>query len=324
MAEKQQLVLSVLESTKPQALAALPQVEANFVAMFNTIHGTNRGAMVYESEKFHFQKQLAEKPELAEASKLSLYGAFMDVAVQGLSFDPSKKLCYLLTRNVKTKKADREVWEKRAYLAISPYGELFLRTECGQIRAADNPEVVYEGEPFRVISTGSGKVVEHELKFPREGRIIGSYIRIVKPDGTIDFGILSLDDIERFAKASEKQNKGTQNALYTSNGGQIDKGFLLAKTIKHAFRAYPKVQVRGKFSMTEEDIEKQEDLDYGITETTESLPDSSVNDVQSLAPPSEDSVDKSTGEVKTVAINESSEATAQMTMTPTVDSGLGF
>lgn len=322
MAEKQQLVLSVLEATKPQALASLPQVEANFVAMFNTIHGTNRGSMVYESEKFHFQKQIAEKPELAEATKLSLYGAFMDVAVQGLSFDPSKKLAYLMTRNVKTIKAGKETWEKRAYLTISPYGELFLRIVCGQIRAADNPEVVYQDEPFEVISTGNGKTVEHKLKFPREGKIIASYIRIVKPDGSVDFGVCSLDDIERFAQASAKQNRGTANALYTSNGGQIDKGFLLAKTIKHAFRSYPKVQVRGKFSATEEDLEREEDLDYGLDIVSEEPIESAPIETPTVATKKE--APSPEAKKTKVEINETNSATAQMTMTPTEDGSLGF
>ena len=60
--------------------------------------------------------------------------------------------------------------------------------------------------------------------------------------------------MERFRQASERQNKfkededtgekGKANALYTSYNGQPDPGFMQAKTMKHAFRALPKVKLK--------------------------------------------------------------------------------
>ena len=80
-------------------------------------------------------------------------------------------------------------------------------------------------------------------------------------------------DIERLKHYSEKANSrydqqarkrvlGDANALYTSNGGGIDPGFLENKMIKHAFDAYPKVRT-GKFTVFETQEEPQE-IDYGF------------------------------------------------------------
>ena len=55
-------------------------------------------------------------------------------------------------------------------------------------------------------------------------------------------------DWERLAVYSEKKNFGKANALYTSFNGGIDPGFLAAKMIKHAFKSYPKVSLRGQFT----------------------------------------------------------------------------
>jgi len=51
---------------------------------------------------------------------------------------------------------------------------------------------------------------------------------------------------------------GKANALYTSDNGQIDPGFLEAKTIKHAMRAYTKLRVSDVASFEGEELEGKE------------------------------------------------------------------
>ena len=83
-------------------------------------------------------------------------------------------------------------------------------------------------------------------------------------------------DIERLKHYSEKANSkwndqtkrrelGKANALYTSNNGSIDPGFLENKMIKHAFDAYPKVRT-GKFTIMDSDQEEEEIIDYGLVD----------------------------------------------------------
>ena len=268
-----QEVVKYLDALPADKLVADKKVADKFISMFNKVHGTDMGELAYQAEQFYFLKLLAENPKLAACTKLSLYGAFIDVAVQGLSFDPMKKLCYVYPQPANVGSKDHPVWEQRAVLAISPYGELALRQRCGQIKYADNPEVVIAGEDFSVQSTAQGKLVQHTIKYPRPvGRVVAAYIRLVRPDGSTDYFIIDQGKMDQLKAASAKKNKGIPNALYTSGeGGGPDRGFIVGKCVKHAFSAFPKVKPAGAFSKLEtEDIinEEEEAINYDMPETT--------------------------------------------------------
>lgn len=290
-----------LENLPPLKLADDQRVAGKFVDIYNKVHGNQMGGHVYEVEKFHFIKQLTEKEDLQKCSKLSLYGAFMDVAVQGLSFDPTKRLCYLVPYNVNAGTKDQPKWEKRASLQISPYGELYLRQYYGQIKTADNPVVVFEGDEFEVITTETGRVVKHLAKYPRESeRIIACFVRIVKHDGTIDFGIIDELEMDRLKAYSAKKNNGKANALYGTDGKQFDTGFLIAKTIKHAFKAYPKVKLRGQFTKLETEVEEEEVINYDLPTTTSEQPKT----VASKPEPQLNTANQSTTQMTVVSSDE--------------------
>lgn len=265
-------VMAVLKAAKPVDLVELDFVKDKFVSLHNSFNGNDKGEQEYHVQCFNYKKMLAESETLKECSPLSLYGAFLDVNVNGLSLEQGTKPdCYITSRNFNVApKGQPAVWEKRAQLTISPYGELKMRLRAGQIKYADNPVIVYEGDVFKVKTNAQGKVVEHEAIIPRKSKnIIASFIRLVRVDGSVDFSVLTTEDIDRLKGYSNKQNKGgadmeKANTLYTSNGGQIDTGFLAAKTIKHAFSTYPKVKT-GQFSAveTEEHIVPNV-IDYGI------------------------------------------------------------
>lgn len=290
-----------LENLSPLKLADDARVQGKFVDIYNKVHGNQMGGHVYEVEKFHFVKQLTEKPDLQNCSRLSLYGAFMDVAVQGLSFDPTKRLCYLVPYNVNVGTQASPKWEKRANLQISPYGELYLRQYYGQIKAADNPIVVYQGDVFEVITTAAGRIVNHKGVYPRTSeKIIACFIRIVKHDGTVDFGIMDELEMARLKTYSEKKNQGKPNALYGNADKQFDTGFLIAKTIKHAFKAYPKVKLRGQFTQLETEIEEEEVINYDLPMNTSEQP-------KIVAPRPEPQ------------LNTTNQATAQMTVSSNED-----
>ena len=261
-------VTGYLATLKPLTLANDERVAAKFVDLYNRVHGGDKGSQIYEVEKFHFSKLIADNKNLQDCHILSLYGAFMDVAVQDLSFDPSKKLAYLMPGNVNIGTRDNPQWEKRANLQISPYGELFLRQYYGQIRSADNPVVVYEGDEFSVITGKEGRIVNHTAVYPRKSsRAIACFIRLVKIDGTIDFGVMDEIEMARLKEYSKKKNNGTANALYGKTGADIDTGFLIAKTVKHAFKAYPKVRLRGAYTRLESEVETPEEtISYDLVD----------------------------------------------------------
>lgn len=274
---KQTQVANYIEKLTPAQLVADTKVSGKFIQLYDAIHGNKMGEAIYNKEQFNFMKVINESPALQECTKLSLYGCFLDVAVMGLSLDQSSKpLAYMTSRNAKTKGTNGvEVWEKRASIQVSPYGELVMRMRAGHIKHADNPIVVYEGDTIKVGLNEQGRrvVKEYDALIPRKAnaKIIGGFIRIERHGGAFENPWIDISEMDRLKGYSNKQNKGTAtesraNALYTSNNGQIDPGFFEAKIIKHAFRSYPKVRT-GEFTTLQTQVEEEPVIDYGMSAT---------------------------------------------------------
>jgi len=259
-----QVALSQLPAMK---IADDPRVHKKFVSLYNQIHGSASGELMYAAEKFHFGKLLTENEKLKKCTPLSLYGAFLDVAVQGLSIDPTKKLCYLVPYNFNVGTRENPKFESRAVLQVSGYGELLMRQRYGQIKYADNPVVVYRGDSFEARTNSDGQIrVDYIQKIPRESdEIIASFIRIERPDGSIEFKVFTKSDIDGFRKFSKDPNsKAWTDGI---------KGMVEAKTIKHAFKTYPKLLVKGQFSQLQTDVVDTVDIDYTLDDDSDVKPE---------------------------------------------------
>ncbi len=255
-----------LQSMKATEVIRNERVRNQFINVYNSIWKEG-GEAAYEREAIFFNQQLRDKAPLRECSGTSVFYAFIDLAVRGLTLAPgSQSLCYLLPRNCKVgtdPSTGRDVWEKVCNLAISGYGELALRAKSGQIRHADNPVIVYEGDRFEYGEQDGRKVLNYMSAFPRKSnRIVACFIKITRADGSIDYSVMTEPDWKRLQEFSDKQNTYKdrrtgeevvkRNELYDRDG-QIDTGFLMAKCIKHAFKTYPKINI-GKGSVLESDI----------------------------------------------------------------------
>lgn len=295
-----QIRVEEINALAPLDIVENPRVEQKFIQMYNSIHGTDKGVQMYHKEVFNFQKVLAENPSLQECSKMSLYGCFLDMAVNGLSLDPTgRPHCYLIPRNSKTGYKDdkgKDIKEKRASVSVTGYGELVMRQRAGQIKYADNPVVVYEGDIFQPELVGGKKVITYKAAVPRKSnKIIGAFIRIVRNDGSEDYQWLLEGDIDRLKGFSEKANSyydynsrkfvtGKANELYTSNDGQVDPGFLENKMIKHAFDAYPKVRI-GKFTHMQSMEEPEPEIDYGVEDGEATVVNTGFDDLETAQQP---------------------------------------
>ena len=268
-----------LPTLKPVQIIEHEVTEQRFIDIFTQVHGQD-GATAYEKEKFYFSKIIVENPILAECTPLSLFSVFLDVATKGLTLDNSSKaLCYITFRNIAKKTGKyvdnkpEVIWEKRAILDISGYGELVLRERAGHVKYADNPEIIYVGEEkkFRQENTPEGVQIYHTITYPRQSNegILLIYVRIVRPDGSVTFGVLGNERIEELKRYSEENNgkwieengkkvkiPGKANKLYS------DTSFLKAKCLKHAFQSFPKLKLNN-FSAIVEGPEIAEEL--GVT-----------------------------------------------------------
>lgn len=262
-----EITKSHINSLPAIELADDPGVMEKFVELYNKIHGAKDGALIAHKEVFNYRKLLAETPALRECENLSLYGCFLDVAVNRLSLEGGKHPdCYLRPSNVNIGTRDNPKWVKRAVLEISPYGELKMRMNSGQIKYADNPIVVYWGDDFVTGLSSSGKLVvkDYADKHEKGAKIRACFIRIERHDGTYEMPYLDEEAVARLKGYSEKKNNGVANKLYSSNNGQIDTGFLKAKTIKHAFNSYPKVRTSDFSRLDPTYDETVSKVDYGI------------------------------------------------------------
>ena len=260
-------------------------VREQFISVYNSVFSEG-GEAVYERESIYFNKQMRDKKDLQQCTAISIFYAFIDLAVKGLTLAPgAQALCYLMSRNVNMgqDRSGNDVWEKVCNLTISAYGELALRKQAGQIRYADNPVIVYEGDSFQFGESNGNKIVNYMSAFPRtSNKIVACFMKITRADGSIDYGIMTEADWKRLEKYSYKNNGSFRdksgnmvargaNELYQSDNGQIDTGFLIAKCIKHAFKTYPKLKI-GKGMMLESEMpelqEQQDGFDpYGGVES---------------------------------------------------------
>lgn len=258
-------ILQKIEQTPATQIPNLPEVADRFKQLFTLLHRQN-GNVRYEAEKFHFMKQLQEKPELQQCTKLSLYGCFLDCAVNGLSFDPTAKQVYIVSFNVNVGTKTAPQWEKRATLMVSGIGELSMRIRQGQIRYADNPVLVYEGDFFKCGTRNDKYFIEHEAAIPRKSdNIIAAYIRLERMDGSSDYKVLTMDEVQKLRKFSKDPNsKAWTDGL---------PGMIQSKVIKHAFRTYPRLQA-GNFTELSSNLidapatEAPMVIDYGLNGST--------------------------------------------------------
>lgn len=259
-----------LQSMKATDVIRNENVRNQFINVYNSIWKEG-GEQVYEREAIYFNQQMRDNANLRICTGTSVFYSFIDLAVRGLSLAPgSQALCYLLPRNIKAgvDKDGNTVWEKCCNLTISGYGELVLRRNAGQIRHADNPVIVYEGDRFEFGEQDGRKIVNYMSSIPRKSNhIIACFMKITRADGTIDYSVMTESDWKRLENYSARNNSyydqkthtrvERANELYNTNDGQIDTGFLQAKCIKHAFKTYPKLNI-GKGSSLESEIDTPE------------------------------------------------------------------
>ena len=263
-----------LQSMKAIDVIRNERVRNQFISVYNSIWKEG-GEQVYEREAIYFNQQLRDKQNLRECSGTSIFYAFIDLAVKGLTLATgAQALCYLIPRSVKIgiDQSGKDIWEKVCNLTISGYGELVLRKNAGQIRHADNPVIVYEGDTFQYGEQNGQKIVNYMSAFPRRSnKIIACFMKITRADGTIDYSVMTEQDWMRLKGYSDKQNtyydsKTRQyvtksNELYGKDG-QIDTGFLMAKCVKHAFKTYPKLNIGRGTALETEIIEQHQPADF--------------------------------------------------------------
>lgn len=285
--------VSKLQELKPWDVPTNPTVQQHIISLYNDIH-TQGGEAFVERESRYINRTIIDDKKKWNVTPLSVFFAFVDLAVKNLTLEPgAQAVCYLLNRSSKVSgPGGKEIWENRAYLSVTGYGEIVLRQRAGQIRHCDSPTVVYHGDEFGYIEKDGRKHVTYGLNLNHNpARPIACFMKITRIDGTSDYAIILPEGWSRLARYSEKQNNGTANALYSSGlDNSIDPGFLIAKCVKHAFKGYPKLPI-GKGMVMEADLPEEERMpDYYSMDATDTPGDApGPEEPESFAQPADHS-----------------------------------
>lgn len=257
--------VSKLNALNPWDVPTNADVQNHIITLYNQVHGEG-GEAFAERESRYLNRLIVDDKKKWNATSLSVFLAYVDLAVKNLTLEPgAQALCYLLNRGTKLKDSNgKEFWENRVYIAITGYGEILMRQRCGQIRHCDSPTVVYEGDKFSYEETDGRKHVSYGLNLNHNaGNPIACFMKITRIDGSVDYAIILPEGWKRLQDYSDKQNGDYKNTLYSSGiDGSIDPGFLIAKCVKHAFKSYPKLPI-GKGMVMEADLPEEEQMpDY--------------------------------------------------------------
>lgn len=241
-----------------------------FIEVYNQKFGEG-GEIFFEEQKALFNDELLNgsfKGYLEKASSLNIHDAFMNLAINGLSLEKgTATLCYLMGYSNYDKNTKQSTYT--AKITYTGYGEILLRQRAGQIVRCDNPVIVYNCDDFRFGERDGHKFVDYVKTYPRPANsyIVACYVKIILPNNSYDYFVLDREGVDRLreysAKFGGKDHKA--NALYggsfVGNDGKtyyrdIDTGFLISKTCKHAFKTYPKLKV-GLGALLQADIDTQ-------------------------------------------------------------------
>lgn len=288
------LTVEQINDLQPQDIATNELVREKFIQIYEAMWTPSTGMSgeaAYERESRNFNRILAEKEDIRKnCTRFSLFTAFLDVAISGLSLEPGARAqCYLISRSIAVDSYldqynnKKSKYETQCVLVISGYGELLHRARVGQIRHADNPVIVYAEDEFEFGERNGNKFVNYTCRLPHaSGKITACFMKITRADGTPDYAVMLPEDWSRLAVYSARNNRkwdkqkqkwveGAPNALYgRQNDGslKIDTGFLATKCIKHAFKSYPKARV-GRATQLEsqqvDDMEINDDM-YGLSD----------------------------------------------------------
>ena len=239
-----------------------------FIEVYSKKFGEDNAEAFFVEQKGFFLNELrlgSYKNMLERATNTSVYFAFMFLAISGLSLEKGiTTTCYLECRSQKVGEDERRnpIYENNACITVTGYGEIVMRQRAGQIRSVDTPKVVFDCDTFRYGERDGKPFVTYEKVMPKPStaKLMACYVRIVKNDGSTDYFVLDIDGINRLKQYSAKLCRGKVNALYGSQAdcSDIDEGFLKSKTIKHAFKGYPKLSL-GSGGMMESDKDEQVD-----------------------------------------------------------------
>jgi len=218
--------------------------------------------------KLNFQREagfalqhLGDNPYLAGADQQSIVKAVINVALTGLTLNPTLKQAYLVPRKVKG--------QLLCILEPSYQGLISLMIEAGQ---ADDvyANMVFEGDDFEM-NIATREIPVHKpfyLKKVESGEPIGCYAMALLPNGTRKFEFLPMDRIFSIRDRSESYKSAKKNNNNNSIWLGPDKEEMYKKTaIKALWKYMPKNNRSAMVAQAIETDNEANEIDLGGNST---------------------------------------------------------
>jgi len=168
------------EQPDVKTLLELPQVKNAWVSSYEKVTGRSDGGLKFENEKMLFLRQIAGSKGLQDANKFSIYAAFIELAISGLSLQDG--ISYIIP------------YKGQAQWQPGWKGRLEQISQMDGVIHCNEPICIYEGEEYK-ISGGEKLHIDHTPRLGNEGKnIMAVYCTIRFVHGTV-FYMMSREEV---------------------------------------------------------------------------------------------------------------------------------
>lgn len=192
--------------------------------------------------------------KVAQECPRSVVSSMNQAAAIGLSMNPAKKECYLLSRNVKMKQASGpDIWESRIYLEPSYMGLNNVAINSGSIEWVQANVVRKNDESF--VDNGAGLRPTHIYDAfatnDERGPIVGSYC-VAKAGEDFLVTIMNKEKLDSIRGRSETWKKSLKNGGTGAGTWLSDDEEMCKKAVmRNGFKTWPKTD---KYARMEEAV----------------------------------------------------------------------
>lgn len=238
----------------------------------------------YKSQAERFVKTamltMSKKGDLLECTASSIIYAVMEAGKYGFAIDG--RLFHIVSRNRNVGTHEKPKWVKEAQCMPDYKGLIAAAKRANQITHAD-AELVHAKDTFKHGKSGGGNVLEHtwDLGKPR-GNVIGAYARIWFPNGTWDYELMDLEELQHVAAKSTsfKPKKGDPSGPWITDPREMQKKTVLRRALK---TLVDDPMVGAIIDMVDREYERPENPDAPLPSGTPIKPGTPANPLDALA-----------------------------------------
>lgn len=197
------------------------------------------------------QLTLSRRQELDEVDPTSFMRCVLEAAELGLAIDGKLAHAVVYNNKVKDPKTGRDVWRKEAQLQVDYKGLISVARRTGLIKSI-SADVIKAGDTFRAYRDDDKPHIFHERKLgDNHGDVLGAFAIVTLPDGTWDFCVMDIAELNRIQAKSKAKSFGP----WTTDIDEMRKKTVIRRLMK-LFQEDPGIQK----------VLEIEDRDYEVDE----------------------------------------------------------